>query len=71
MLVQPGELFCEEAQCAIRALEQAMQPVRELDGAQGGRLVMGTLATMNSYLIAPLVSQFKQRFPCIHLQAHS
>lgn len=26
---------------------------------------------MNSYFIAPLVSQFKQRFPGVHLQVHS
>jgi DNA-binding transcriptional LysR family regulator len=29
------------------------------------------LATINSYLIPPLVSRFKQRFPAIHLQAHT
>ena len=71
MLTQAGELFRDHAQRAIRELEQATQLVQELHGAQRGRLVVGTLATVNSYLIAPLVSQFKQRFPGIHLQVHS
>ena len=63
MLTQAGELFRDHAQRAIRELEQAAQLVQELHGAQRGRLVVGTLATVNSYLIASLVSQFKQRFP--------
>ena len=60
MLTQAGELFRDHAQRAIRELEQATQLVQELHGAQRGRLVVGTLATVNFYLIAPLVSQFKQ-----------
>jgi LysR family cyn operon transcriptional activator len=71
ILTQAGELFRDHAQRAIRELEQGTQLVHELHGAQRGRLVVGTLATVNSYLIAPLVSQFKQRFPGIHLQVHS
>jgi LysR family cyn operon transcriptional activator len=71
MLTQAGELFRDHAERAIRELEQATQLVQELHGAQRGRLVVGTLATVNSYLIAPLVSQFKQRFHGIHLQVHS
>lgn len=71
ILTQAGELLRDHAQRAIRELEQATQLVQELHGAQRGRLVVGTLATVNSYLIAPLVSQFTQRFPGIHLQVHS
>jgi LysR family transcriptional regulator, cyn operon transcriptional activator len=71
MLTQAGELFRDHAQRVIRELDQATQLVQELHGAQRGRLVVGTLATVNSYLIPPLVSQFKHRFPGIHLQVHS
>ena len=56
MLAQVGELFPDHAQRAMRELEQASQLVQELHGAQRGRLVVGTLATENSYLLAPLVS---------------
>jgi DNA-binding transcriptional LysR family regulator len=56
MLAQVGELFPDHAQRAMRELEQASQLVQELHGTQRGRLVVGTLATENSYLLAPLVS---------------
>jgi len=68
---QAGELFREHAGRVVRELEQAVQVVQELQGAQRGRLVVGTLATVNSYLIPPLVSRFTQRFPAIHLQVHA
>jgi LysR family transcriptional regulator, cyn operon transcriptional activator len=70
-LTQAGILFREHAERALREVELAGQLIRELDGAQRGRLIVGTLATVNSYLVPPLVSQFKQRFPAIHLQVHS
>jgi LysR family transcriptional regulator, cyn operon transcriptional activator len=70
-LTQAGELFRDHAERAVREIERATQLVQEVHGAQRGRLVVGTLATVNSYLIPPLVSQFKERFPAIHLQVHS
>lgn len=71
VLTQAGELFQVHAERALREVEQAAQVVHELLGAKRGRLVVGTLSTVNSYLIAPLVSRFKQRFPDIHLQVHA
>ena len=70
-LTQTGLLFRDHAERALREVEQATQLIRELDGAQRGRLVVGTLATVNSYLIPVLVSRFKQRFPAVHLQVHA
>lgn len=70
-LTQAGELFRQHAERALRELEQAAEVVRELEGAKRGRLTVGTLSTVNSYLIAPLVSRFKQRFPEIHLHIHA
>lgn len=71
ILTQAGELFRDHAGRVLRELEHAVQVVQEMKGAQRGRLVVGTLATVNSYLIPPLVSQFKQQFPAIHLQVHA
>lgn len=70
-LTQAGELFRQHAERALRELEQAAQVVREVRGAKRGRLTVGALSTVNSYLIAPLVSRFKQRFPGIHLHIHA
>lgn len=71
LLTQAGELFHVHAERALREVEQAQQAVHELLGEKRGRLVVGTLSTVNSYLIAPLVSRFKQRFPDVHLQVHA
>ncbi len=71
VLTQAGELFHEHAERAVRELEQAAHVVQELHGAKRGQLVVGALSTVNSYLIAPLVSRFKQRFPGIRLQVHA
>ncbi|HMU53451.1 MAG TPA: LysR substrate-binding domain-containing protein [Nitrospira sp.] len=70
-LTQAGLVFLEHAERAIRELERGAQVVGEVHGAQRGRLAVGTLATVNSYLIPPVVSRFKQRFPGVHLQVHS
>lgn len=71
VLTQAGELFRQHAEAALRELEQAAHVVQELHGAKRGRLSVGTLSTVNSYLIAPLVSRFKHRFPEIHLHIHA
>jgi LysR family transcriptional regulator, cyn operon transcriptional activator len=71
VLTQAGELFRQHAERALRELEQAAHIVQELRGAKRGRLTVGALSTVNSYLIAPLVSRFKQRFPAVHLHIHA
>lgn len=71
VLTQAGELLREHAERVLREVEQATQVVLELQGGQRGRLVVGTLATVNSYLIPPLVSRFRQRFPAVRLQVHA
>lgn len=70
VLTQAGELFRIHAERALQELEQAAHAVRELQGAKRGRLIVGTLSTVNSYLITPLVTRFKQRFPDVQLQVH-
>lgn len=70
-LTEPGRVFRDHAQRVIRETELATQSVRDLTGAEQGRLVVGVLSTVNSYLIPPLVCRFKQRFPHVHLQVHA
>lgn len=71
VLTRAGEIFREHAERVMRELEQASLSVQELQGARRGRLVVGALSTVNSYLIPPLVARFKRRFPGIHLQVHA
>lgn len=66
-LTEAGRLFREHAQRVIRETELAAQTVRDLTGAEQGRLVVGALSTINSYVIPPLVCRFKLRFPHVDL----
>lgn len=70
-LTPAGELLLEHAARAMRDLERAGDAIRELNGAERGRLVVGTLSTVNTYLIPRLVTEFRRRFPKIHLQVHA
>jgi LysR family cyn operon transcriptional activator len=70
-LTEAGRLFRDHAQRIIRETELAAQSVRDVAGAEQGRLVVGALSTVNSYLIPPLVSRFKQRFPQVHLHVYA
>lgn len=70
-LTEAGRLFREHAQRVIRETELATQAVRDLTGAEKGRLVVGALSTINSYVIPPLVCRFKQRFPHVDLHVYA
>lgn len=66
-LTEAGRLFRDHAQRVLRETELATQSIQDLAGAEHGRLVVGSISTVNSYLIPPLVCRFKQRFPRVHL----
>ena len=56
------------AERVLRELEVARQSIRELAGGEQGRLLVGAVSTVNTYVVPPLVCRFKQRFPRVHLQ---
>ena len=70
-LTPAGEVLRDHAQRVMRDLDQAGDAIRELAGAERGRLAVGTLSTVNTYLVPRLVTEFRQRFPKIHLQVHA
>lgn len=67
VLTEAGQILREHAARVVRDLETGVQAIRELNGAERGRLMVGALSTVNSYLIPPLVSQFRRRFPKVSL----
>lgn len=71
VLTEAGQILREHAARVVRDLESGVQAIHELKGAERGRLMVGALSTVNSYLIPPLVSQFRRRFPnvSLHVQA--
>ncbi|MBI4400371.1 MAG: LysR family transcriptional regulator [Nitrospirae bacterium] len=70
-LTEAGQIVRDHAERVLRELEQAAQAVQELKGAERGRLMVGTLSTVNLYLVPPLVCRFKQQFPKVHLQVQA
>lgn len=71
VLTEAGQILREHAERVVRDLESGVQAIHDLKGAERGRLMVGALSTVNSYLIPPLVSQFRRRFPnvSLHVQA--
>jgi LysR family cyn operon transcriptional activator len=67
-LTEAGRLLHGHAERIMRELEMASQSIRELAGGEQGRLIVGALSTVNTYVVPPLVCRFKQRFPRVHLQ---
>ncbi|WP_447978709.1 LysR family transcriptional regulator [Candidatus Nitrospira bockiana] len=70
-LTEAGRVLADYARRILREMELAVESIRDLSGAEVGRLLVGALSTVNSYLIPPLVCRFKQRFPRVHLQIHA
>lgn len=70
-LTEAGQILLEYAERALGDLAQGVQAIQDVTGAERGRLVVGTLSTVNTYLIPPLVCRFKQRFPRVHLQVQA
>jgi LysR family transcriptional regulator, cyn operon transcriptional activator len=70
-LTPAGLLLQEHAQRVLRDLEQAREDIRELIGAERGRLMIGAVSTVNTYLIPPVVSRFRQQHPNVHLQVQA
>lgn len=71
ILTQAGEVFHRHAERLLREADQAAQTIRELAGGRGGRLQVGALSTVNSYLVPPLVSAFRRRFPLVQLHVEA
>lgn len=70
-LTEAGKILREHAARVLGDLEQGVQAIQELKGAERGRLIVGALSTVNSYLIPPLVCRFRECFPKVHLQVHA
>lgn len=71
VLTQAGEVFLHHAERLLREADQAAQTIRELAGGHGGRLQVGAISTVNSYLVPPLVSEFRRRFPLVQLHVEA
>jgi DNA-binding transcriptional LysR family regulator len=60
---EAGELLLAHAARAFLELEAGLQRVRQLRGIIGGRLRLGTSASISIYLLPPLLRRFRTRYP--------
>jgi LysR family cyn operon transcriptional activator len=66
-LTQSGETFREYAQRALKEVQSATTAISELEGLMHGRLTIGVFESFSTSLLPPLIAQFANRYPGIHI----
>lgn len=66
-LTQSGETFREYARRALKEVHSATTAISELEGLLQGRLTIGVFESFSSSLLPPLLAQFAERYPGIHV----
>lgn len=64
-LTQAGQAFATHAADALRAADAASRAVREINGLEAGSIRVGGGATATSYLLPPVISQFRRAHPAL------
>jgi len=66
-LTVAGEIFRLHAQRVLLELDEAQVALLELDGLQRGKLYVGSVQTLNTYLIPPIIGRFAKAHPGVFL----
>lgn len=66
-LTEPGVLFRQHAERALRDLQGAAAALAELEGLAQGTLKIGVFQSFNSSLLPPILGQFAERYPAVHV----
>lgn len=66
-LTQAGQIFHEYAARSIDAVEEGCAALSELEGLQRGDLRLGVTQSFIRRLMPPIICEFRQRYPAIHL----
>jgi DNA-binding transcriptional LysR family regulator len=67
-LTVAGSAFLPAARAAVTEAERARREVREVLGAQGGRLVVGSSPQTAASVLAPVVQRFTRAYPRVELR---
>jgi LysR family cyn operon transcriptional activator len=62
-LTEAGRVFAQHARDAVRAADAGVRAVRQLAGLESGSIRVGGGATAITYLLPPIVSQFRKAHP--------
>ena len=66
-LTVAGETFRHHAQRVLHELDEAQVALLELDGLKRGKLYVGAVQTLNTYLIPPIIARFATLHPGVFL----
>jgi len=66
-LTVAGEIFRTYAQRVLHELDEAQVALLELDGLKRGKLYVGAVQTLNTYLIPPIIARFTTSHPGVFL----
>jgi LysR family cyn operon transcriptional activator len=66
-LTVAGETFRHHAQRVLHELDEAQVALQELDGLKRGRLHVGAIQTLNTYLMPPIIGRFATSHPGVFL----
>jgi LysR family transcriptional regulator, cyn operon transcriptional activator len=66
-LTESGELLLKYTRNIFHELEQAKTSIDELNGLQRGTISVGTLLTVENYLIPPTLRSFHQLYPAVKI----
>ena len=66
-LTVAGETFRHYAQRILHVLDEAQVALLELEGLKRGKLYVGAVQTLNTYLIPPIIARFTTLHPGIFL----
>ena len=71
-LTETGKLFLQHARATLASLHGAVQAVRSQDGVVRGRLRLGIMQSLGSYLeLIPLLKQFRSAFPTVDVSVRA
>lgn len=68
LLTSDGEVLLKYARLIMAQLEEANRELSELKGLESGVVHLGASAMLSSYLLAPKLIAFKQKYPGIRLR---
>lgn len=66
-LTESGRLLLKYTQNIFHEIEQAQTAIKELNGLQRGNISIGTLLTVENYLIPPTLLNFHRLYPAIKI----
>jgi LysR family cyn operon transcriptional activator len=67
-LTAAGEIVVHHARRMLNEMNEAQVALQELAGLQRGALAIGTVQTVNAYLMPQVVAQFANAYPAIHVR---